>query len=89
MDRLPGMQRGLTAAKRESIAPMKKMVGPLTPTYYRYVTRYGAEYLVLVALVSFLLGFAMAYYGSLGVEDLRLMLPRVIKSVVHPLDSIL
>ncbi|KAI1641527.1 hypothetical protein F4809DRAFT_587106 [Biscogniauxia mediterranea] len=31
MDGLPGMPRGLVAAKKHSVAPIKKMVGPLAP----------------------------------------------------------
>jgi hypothetical protein len=31
MDGLPGLRRGVDTAKRENVAPMKKMVGPYAP----------------------------------------------------------
>jgi hypothetical protein len=62
MDGLPGMQRGQEAAKRENITPIKKMVGPLAPK--KYVIPYGGvqtEFVVLAAVVSFLLGCLFAF----------------------------
>jgi hypothetical protein len=56
VDGLPGMQRGQEVAKRDNVTPFKKMVGPLTPK--KYVNPYGGvpEFVVLVAVMCFLLG---------------------------------
>ena len=64
MDGMPGMHRALVAGKEHSVAPIKKMVGPLAPT--KYQTEYGftARQMFLLALVSFLIGLAVAVYGS-------------------------
>lgn len=60
---MPGMQRALSAGKKYKVAPIEKMVGPLVPT--RYQSGYGFNSLqaLLIALLSFLTGLAVAYYG--------------------------
>lgn len=61
MDGLPGMQRGLVAAKKKNIAPMKKMVGPLAPK--KYVSQSGGvqiEVVVIIAILCFLIGVMLA-----------------------------
>ena len=60
------MQRGQEVAKRENVAPIKKMVGPLAPK--KYVNPYGGvqpKFVVLTAVVSFLLGCLFALYAPL------------------------
>ncbi|RYP21120.1 hypothetical protein DL765_002409 [Monosporascus sp. GIB2] len=66
VDHLPGMKRGLAAAQRDKIEPIKKMVGPLAPKGYRnspasWITE---GRIVLVAILSFVLGVLFAIYGS-------------------------
>ena len=47
-----------------SIRPtVKKMVGPLAPTRYQHGYAFTAQQVILVALMSFLIGLAMAFYG--------------------------
>lgn len=77
MDGLPGMQRALVAAKRESVAPIKKMVGPLAPQHYRN-TGFGfaLHQVLLVALLAFLVGMLAASYGSVILRHARATSPR-------------
>jgi hypothetical protein len=66
VDGLPGMQRGQEVAKRENVAPIEKMVGPMAPK--KYVNPYGGvqpEFVVIAAVVSFLLGCLFAFYAPL------------------------
>lgn len=63
MDGLPGMHRAQVAAKEKKVAPIKKMVGPLTPK--KYVHPYGGvnvEMVVIIAVVCFLIGILFALY---------------------------
>lgn len=68
MDGLPGMRRGLNAAKKYNVAPIKKMVGPLAPTRYRSGYGFTTMQVILIALFSFLIGLAVAYYGRVVIE---------------------
>jgi hypothetical protein len=68
MDGLPGVKRGLITARKEKIAPIKKMVGPLAPTTYR-TGYYHLHHIILVAIVSLLLGVLGALYGPLILEQ--------------------
>ncbi len=60
------MRRGVETAKRENVAPIKKMVGPLAPSNYltpsalalRNRHAVPAWYLAVVAVLSFALGVA-------------------------------
>lgn len=63
MDGLPGMQRGTWAAKEFSVAPIKKMVGPLAPTRYTAGAGWNAQQVLMIALLSFLMGLAVAFFG--------------------------
>lgn len=63
MDGLPGMQRASWAAKEYSVAPIKKMVGPLAPTKYTAGAGWHLQQMLLIALLSFLIGLAVAFYG--------------------------
>ena len=76
MDGLPGMQRGIRAAKTHGVAPIKKMVGPLAPV--RYQSGYGFSVLqvVLIALLTFLIGLAIPFYGRTFAE----IIPESIKN---------
>ena len=51
------MKRGLEVARKESVTPIKKMVGPFAPLQIRGLQVYGPEYLVLVAVVCLLIGY--------------------------------
>ena len=64
MDGLPGMQRGVTAARTYSVAPIKKMDGPLAPTKYQFGYGFNSFQVMLIALMSFLVGLAVAYYAE-------------------------
>ena len=57
------MRRGITAAKTHKVAPIKKMVGPLAPTRYQFGYGFTSLQVLLIALMSFLIGLAVAYYG--------------------------
>ncbi len=65
MDGLPGMKRGLAAAKTLRVKPISKMKGPLAPTKYQAGLRFSGLQVVLVALACFLVGLAVASYGKL------------------------
>lgn len=69
MDGLPGMKRGLAAAKTYKIEPLKKMVGPLAPTRYHSGLGFGMMQTLLIALLSFLIGLAVAWYGAVVVDS--------------------
>jgi hypothetical protein len=75
MDGLPGMKKALEVGKRESVAPIKKMVGPLAPVKYQSVGSYTVEHLVVVAVLFLLLGIALAHYGPAYTESLLEVLP--------------
>lgn len=64
MDGLPGMKRGLTAAKANNVAPIKKMVGPLAPTKYQSGYGFTVLQVMLIALIAFLMGLAVTTYGQ-------------------------
>jgi hypothetical protein len=64
MDGLPGMKRGLTAAKTYNVSPIKKMVGPLAPTRYQAGLGFNTSQVLLIALLSFLIGLAVSTYGQ-------------------------
>ncbi len=86
MDNLPGMKRGLAAAKVENIAPIKKMVGPLAPKGYHSsasAPAQGARMLLMIATLSFMLGVLFATYGSGLVDDMRTQNSRFRLSGIH------
>lgn len=62
IDGIPGMRRGVETAKRESVEPIKKMVGPPAPTNYSVATLSRSNVtvplwvLVIVAILAFCLG---------------------------------
>ena len=64
MDGMPAMRRALTAGKKFSIEPSKKMVGPLAPKNGAYGGGSGPSWLLLliIALLSFVMGIAFATY---------------------------
>ncbi len=58
------MKVGLQAGKQFSVEPIKKMVGPLAPSNStRYRGGVSVEYVVLVALLSFMIGAVLAMYA--------------------------
>jgi hypothetical protein len=63
MDGLPGMKRGLAAAKTYNVPPLKKMVGPLAPTRYHSGLGFSTLQVLIIALLMFFLGLATALYG--------------------------
>ncbi len=64
IDGMPGMKRGLTAAKTHKVAPLKKMVGPLAPTRYHSGLGFSVLQMLLIALLSFLIGLTVAWHGQ-------------------------
>ena len=68
MDGLPGMKRGLRAAKTFDVAPIKKMVGPLAPTRYQSGYGFSGVQVFLIALLAFLIGLAIPLFGQRIVE---------------------
>lgn len=65
MDGLPGMQRGTWAAKEFSVAPIKKMVGPIAPTHYTAGLGWNLQQVILIALLAFLIGIAITLYAPM------------------------
>jgi hypothetical protein len=87
MDNLPGMKRGLEVAKQESVAPIKKMVGPLAPTRYQ-TGYYGLEHIVLVAVFCLIFGVFAGAYGPDIIRHSSAVLPRDLRtSIKHPLSG--
>ena len=68
MDGLPALQRGAVAAKKYSIAPIKKMIGPVAPTRYKHGFGFTAQQVLLIALLNFFIGLAVAFYAH-GVAE--------------------
>ena len=65
MDGLPGTKNAQFTMKAEKITPLKKMVGPLAPKHYGYPSaRFGAEHLLLVAVLSVLSTYLLILYGA-------------------------
>jgi len=63
MDGLPGMKQALAIGRKEKVAPIKKMVGPLAPKNGTAHTIYDLPQLLLIALLSFMLGVFASNYG--------------------------
>jgi hypothetical protein len=87
MDGLPGMKRGLVAAKKENVVPIKKMIGPFAPEQMRRLRTqsYTLEHIILVAMICFLLGIGMVLYGSLVAERLVVAFPVLRRADTIPL----
>lgn len=87
MDGLPGMKRGLIAAKKENVAPIKKMIGPYAPEQMQRLRAqsFTLEHIIMAALVFFLLGIGMALYGSEIAERLVIAFPLLRKADTIPL----
>ena len=69
MDGLPGMKRGFEVGKREKVAPMKKMVGPLAPKNgTTHQDGFTLEQVVVIFIVAFIAGMMAV---SLSPEVLR------------------
>ena len=65
MDGLPGMKKGVEIAKRDKIAPIKKMVGPHAPIKPRnFNLGFPQIYLVLVIMSSFCVGIVATLYAQ-------------------------
>lgn len=67
------MKRANVARKKYSVVPLKKMVGPLALTEYQNGIGLPLQSVILVALLSFLIGIALAIYapvlmGRFGIE---------------------
>lgn len=87
MDGLPGMKRGMVAAKKENVAPIKKMIGPFAPEQMSRLRAqsYRLEHVVLAAIVFFLLGIGAVLYGSIVAERLGTAFPALRKADTLPL----
>jgi len=57
------MKKALEVGKREGVAPIKKMVGPLAPVRYQSAASFTVEHLFAVAVLFLLLGVTLAHYG--------------------------
>ena len=67
MDGLPGMRRALEAGKKEKVAPIKKMVGPLAPTRYNYQQGFTAQQVFfLIVFIFFLFLVFIFIFVSFG-----------------------
>ncbi|KAK3358521.1 hypothetical protein B0T24DRAFT_660661 [Lasiosphaeria ovina] len=64
MDGLPGFSMALETAKKEHVAPVAKMVGPLAPHHYRNDRRFGLRHLAMVSILTAIL--TLAFTISLG-----------------------
>ncbi|KAK4955919.1 hypothetical protein LTR10_006858 [Elasticomyces elasticus] len=87
MDGLPGMQRGLLAAKQEKVVPIKKMVGPLAPKRYQGTQGIAIEHAFLIAFVSFLLGLTVAMYGPRLLEAGPTLDVSILRNIMERLSS--
>jgi len=89
MDGLPGTKNAQLTMKAEKITPLKKMVGPLAPTHYGYPNaKFGAEHLLLVAVVSALSTYLLLLYGAQIASTLLNGLPADTKGVfAEPLEK--
>lgn len=84
MDGLPGTKNAQLTMKAENITPLKKMVGPLAPKHYGYPSaRFGAEHLLLVAVVSVLGTYLLLLYGAQIASALVAGLPADAKAVIE------
>ena len=86
MDGLPGMKRALAAGKREKVAPIKKMVGPLTPTRYQNGLGFSPNQVIVTALLSVLFGVLLALYGPLLLAHRDLLDLDMLKGMIQPLS---
>ena len=50
------------------LSAVKKMVGPMAPTRYQFGYGFTTLHVALIALLSFLIGFAVANYGRTVAE---------------------
>lgn len=83
------MKKGLEVAKREKVAPIKKMVGPLAPIHYQDMNNraYGLRHLLIVALVCLLAGAIGASHGPFLIKRLSVLIPPGSKPLIrHPLN---
>ena len=86
MDGLPGMQRGLIAAKRERVAPIKKMVGPLAPSRYQNGVGFSSSQVMSIALLSFMIGIMLAFYGPMLLSSHADLNLDMVKGFIQPLS---
>jgi hypothetical protein len=67
------------------------MVGPIAPTRYQFGYGFSSQQVILIALLSFLIGLAVAFYGrpvaDMFVESKPDM---IIRNITHnsPLESL-
>ena len=67
------------------------MVGPLAPTRYQFGYGFTSQQVILIALLSFLVGLAVAFYGRPVAEIFMESKPdMVIRNITHtsPFDSL-
>jgi hypothetical protein len=70
MDRLPGMKRGLAAGEKEKVQPIKKMVGPHSPSQYK-TGHYRLNHVVAASLLWLLIGIITTLYSPLLLESFK------------------
>ncbi|RMZ85438.1 hypothetical protein DV737_g877, partial [Chaetothyriales sp. CBS 132003] len=72
MDGLPGSRIGLKTGKAFSIAPVKKMVGPLAPSNnQRFKSGVPVQQVILIALMCVILGVLMTLHGPYLVVSVK------------------
>ena len=76
MDGLPGHNHAQQAMKEHNIAPLKKMVGALADPQYRVnKAGFGAEHLLLAAMVGALFTVITLLYGRHAVALIESLIP--------------
>lgn len=79
------MKRGLDVGKKEGVAPIKKMIGPMAPKKNGHVhSTYELRHLILIALWSFVLGMFATKYGPALGKQFGGELTRLSSSVASP-----
>ena len=67
------------------------MVGPLAPTRYQFGFGFSSQQVILIALLSFLIGLAVAFYGRPVAEMFVESKPdMIIRNMTHntPFESL-
>ncbi|KAK5112328.1 hypothetical protein LTR62_004291 [Meristemomyces frigidus] len=82
MDGLPGLPRATIAAKRESIVPIKKMVGPRATQQYVCRNGMAPSMVLVIAMLAFLLGIMVALHADYLLSLAQNIIPEALKNAV-------
>lgn len=84
MDGLPALHIAQKSMVSQKIEPLKKMVGPLAPTYYRNSNRFGLEHLLLVAMFTAIItALAISSHSLDAARAIALRLPANASQYMH------